>query len=232
VGGRAAEGAPLRPRAARFAACQPLPTLHLRHHHSTPPPPKKTKKHRLAALAGPLILQAMSSMLLTLISTAFVGRLNDAAALSGVVLASSVYNVSGLSMCGGPGGGGAVRRLQQQTQRLAAGLGRAPQRGWGGGLLEPAPPRPHPLPWPVPPGSVIGLSSALDTLCGQVRQRARARRGLRERRRRGPVPRQSPLARAFQSHPRARALGRLPRNPRLMGRAPTGSWGSTCSARS
>lgn len=71
------------------------------------PPP------RLLFLAVPLMLQSLSSMLLTLISTVFVGRLDDAVALSGVVLASSVYNVTGVSL-------------------------------------------------------VIGLSSALDTLCGQV----------------------------------------------------------------
>ena len=53
---------------------------------------------RLAALAGPLALQSLSNLLLTLVGTAFVGRLNDAAALSGVVLASSVYNVSGISL--------------------------------------------------------------------------------------------------------------------------------------
>jgi MATE family multidrug resistance protein len=60
-----------------------------------------------------LTLQALSSMLMTLISTSFVGHLNDPVALSGVVLASSVFNVTGVSL-------------------------------------------------------IIGMSSALDTLCGQA----------------------------------------------------------------
>ncbi|KAI8466628.1 MAG: mate-domain-containing protein [Monoraphidium minutum] len=72
-----------------------------------------TEARRLLSLALPLVLQSAASMLLTLVSTVFVGRLDDAVALGGVVLASSVYNVSGVSM-------------------------------------------------------VIGLSSALDTLCGQA----------------------------------------------------------------
>jgi hypothetical protein len=59
-------------------------------HHATPA--------RLLSLAVPLVLQSMASMLLTLVSTVFVGRLNDAVALGGVVLASSVYNVTGISM--------------------------------------------------------------------------------------------------------------------------------------
>jgi len=54
---------------------------------------------RLLSLAVPLVFQSLASMLLTLISTVFVGRLNDPVALSGVVLASSVYNVTGVSMC-------------------------------------------------------------------------------------------------------------------------------------
>lgn len=61
-----------------------------------------------------MMLQSLALMLLTFISTTFVGHLNDPLALSTVVLASSLYNVSGVSM-------------------------------------------------------TIGLSSAMDTLCGQVR---------------------------------------------------------------
>jgi hypothetical protein len=72
-----------------------------------------TEARRLLSLAVPLVLQSLASMLLTLVSTVFVGRLGDPVALSGVVLGASVYNVTGVSM-------------------------------------------------------VIGLSSALDTLCGQV----------------------------------------------------------------
>lgn len=53
---------------------------------------------RLLALSLPLVFQSMASMLLTLVSTIFVGRLNDPTALGGVVLASSVYNVTGISM--------------------------------------------------------------------------------------------------------------------------------------
>ncbi|GBF98590.1 hypothetical protein Rsub_11315 [Raphidocelis subcapitata] len=68
---------------------------------------------RLLSLGVPLALQSLSTMLLTLVSTIFVGHLGDPVALSGVVLASSVYNVTGISL-------------------------------------------------------VIGLSSALDTLCGQA----------------------------------------------------------------
>lgn len=37
-------------------------------------------------------------MLLTFVSTTFVGHLNDPLALSAVVLSSSLYNVSGISM--------------------------------------------------------------------------------------------------------------------------------------
>lgn len=65
-------------------------------------------------LALPMMLQSLALMLLTFISTTFVGHLNDPLALSAVVLSSSLYNVSGISM-------------------------------------------------------TLGLASAMDTLCGQVR---------------------------------------------------------------
>jgi MATE family multidrug resistance protein len=68
----------------------------------------------LLKLALPMMLQSLALMLLTFISTTFVGHLNDPLALSAVVLSSSLYNVSGISM-------------------------------------------------------TLGLASAMDTLCGQVR---------------------------------------------------------------
>lgn len=45
-----------------------------------------------------MMLQSLALMLLTFISTTFVGHLNDPLALSAVVLSSSLYNVSGISM--------------------------------------------------------------------------------------------------------------------------------------
>lgn len=42
-----------------------------------------------------MMLQSLALMLLTFISTTFVGHLNDPLALSAVVLSSSLYNVSG-----------------------------------------------------------------------------------------------------------------------------------------
>lgn len=54
--------------------------------------------HRLLKLALPMVLQSLALMLLTFVSTTFVGHLNDPLALSAVVLSSSLYNVSG-----GPG---------------------------------------------------------------------------------------------------------------------------------
>jgi hypothetical protein len=50
---------------------------------------------RLLRLALPMMLQSLALMLLTFISTTFVGHLNDPLALSAVVLSSSLYNVSG-----------------------------------------------------------------------------------------------------------------------------------------
>jgi Na+-driven multidrug efflux pump len=70
---------------------------------------------RLMKLAGPLALQSIASMMTTFISTTFVGHLNDPLALSAVVLSSSLFNVTGISI-------------------------------------------------------TIGLASAMDTLCGQVRE--------------------------------------------------------------
>jgi MATE family multidrug resistance protein len=69
---------------------------------------------RLMKLAVPLALQSMAMMMTTFISTTFVGHLNDPLALSAVVLSSSLFNVTGISI-------------------------------------------------------TIGLASAMDTLCGQVR---------------------------------------------------------------
>lgn len=40
----------------------------------------------------------MALMMLSFISTTFVGHLNDPLALSAVVLSNSLYNVSGISM--------------------------------------------------------------------------------------------------------------------------------------
>jgi len=76
-----------------------------------PPPPKKTRhptrtrtpcpKNRLWRLGGPLLVQNVLSFSLSVTPLAFVGHLDDAVALSGVVLASSVYNITGFSiMCG------------------------------------------------------------------------------------------------------------------------------------
>lgn len=53
---------------------------------------------RLLQLAIPLVFQALSSMFLVIISTIFVGHLNNPVELSGVVLAASLYNVSGFSL--------------------------------------------------------------------------------------------------------------------------------------
>jgi hypothetical protein len=53
---------------------------------------------RLMKLAVPLALQSLASMLTTFISTTFVGHLNDPLALSAVVLSSSLFNVTGISI--------------------------------------------------------------------------------------------------------------------------------------
>lgn len=53
---------------------------------------------RLMKLAVPLALQSIASMLTTFISTTFVGHLNDPLALSAVVLSSSLFNVTGISI--------------------------------------------------------------------------------------------------------------------------------------
>jgi Na+-driven multidrug efflux pump len=58
---------------------------------------------RLLRLALPMMLQSLALMLLTFISTTFVGHLNDPLALSAVVLSSSLYNVSGASRYDVPG---------------------------------------------------------------------------------------------------------------------------------
>lgn len=79
---------------------------------ATPPPPHRPL--RLLKLVLPMLLQSLALMMLPFVSTMFVGHLNDPLALSAVVLSSSLYNVSGISM-------------------------------------------------------TLGLASAMDTLCGQVR---------------------------------------------------------------
>jgi len=53
---------------------------------------------RLAKLAVPLAMQSLAAMLVSIISTTFVGHLNDPLALSAVVLSASLYNVSGMSI--------------------------------------------------------------------------------------------------------------------------------------
>eukprot|EP00879_Flechtneria_rotunda_P027356 GHRR01029303.1.p1 GENE.GHRR01029303.1~~GHRR01029303.1.p1 ORF type:complete len:272 (+),score=31.02 GHRR01029303.1:657-1472(+) len=45
-----------------------------------------------------MTIQSLAAMLLTFISTTFVGHLNEPLALSAVVLSSSLYNVSGISI--------------------------------------------------------------------------------------------------------------------------------------
>eukprot|EP00878_Enallax_costatus_P008104 GHUV01008475.1.p1 GENE.GHUV01008475.1~~GHUV01008475.1.p1 ORF type:complete len:241 (+),score=38.86 GHUV01008475.1:355-1077(+) len=54
--------------------------------------------HRLMKLAFPMMLQSIAAMMLTFISTTFVGHLNDPLALSAVVLSSSLYNILGMSI--------------------------------------------------------------------------------------------------------------------------------------
>jgi hypothetical protein len=54
--------------------------------------------HSLLRLAGPLMVQSLSTMAMILISTTFVGHLNNPTELSAVVLASSLYNVTGSSL--------------------------------------------------------------------------------------------------------------------------------------
>ncbi|GLC40447.1 hypothetical protein PLESTB_001346900 [Pleodorina starrii] len=53
---------------------------------------------RLARLSGPLILQNLAGYMLSVISTAFIGHLNDPVALSATVLATSFYNITGYSL--------------------------------------------------------------------------------------------------------------------------------------
>lgn len=153
----------------------------------TPPPPPppslarplRVPLHRLLSLAVPLVLQSLASMMLSLISTIFVGHLQSPVELSGVVLASSVYNVTGIRWPGWQAvdpanwGGGCPRGTWACCMGRAAcyeaidlgscSLGRTPRHS--------RPPVPHHAPslLPPPPHSlVIGLSSALDTLCGQA----------------------------------------------------------------
>jgi MATE family multidrug resistance protein len=56
---------------------------------------------RLGTLAGPLFAQSLFSWSLQIIATAFVGHLNNPMDLSCAVLASSLFNVSGLSIVTG-----------------------------------------------------------------------------------------------------------------------------------
>jgi MATE family multidrug resistance protein len=72
--------------------------------HPSPPPapnPNNQQNNRLWRLGGPLLVQNVLSFLLSVTPLAFVGHLNDAVALSGVVLASSFFNISGFAViCG------------------------------------------------------------------------------------------------------------------------------------
>ncbi|GFR39892.1 hypothetical protein Agub_g397, partial [Astrephomene gubernaculifera] len=52
----------------------------------------------LSRLAGPLILQNLAGYTLSVVSTAFVGHLDDPVALSSAVLAGSFYNITGYSL--------------------------------------------------------------------------------------------------------------------------------------
>lgn len=61
----------------------------------------KQNKNSLWRLGGPLLVQNVLSFSLSVTPLAFVGHLDDAVALSGIVLASSVYNIAGFSiLCG------------------------------------------------------------------------------------------------------------------------------------
>ncbi|KAG2449055.1 hypothetical protein HYH02_005804 [Chlamydomonas schloesseri] len=53
---------------------------------------------KLLRLAGPLIVQNLFGYLLSVVSAAFIGHLNDPVALSSAVLAGSFYNITGYSL--------------------------------------------------------------------------------------------------------------------------------------
>ncbi|KAG2444666.1 hypothetical protein HXX76_001410 [Chlamydomonas incerta] len=53
---------------------------------------------KLQKLAGPLIIQNLFGYLLSVVSAAFIGHLNDPVALSSAVLAGSFYNITGYSL--------------------------------------------------------------------------------------------------------------------------------------
>ncbi len=57
--------------------------------------------HRLLQLTAPLLVENLASMGLSFVSTLFVGHLNRPLDLSAMVLATSVYNISGQSVVSG-----------------------------------------------------------------------------------------------------------------------------------
>lgn len=78
---------------------------------------------RLSAMAGPLFCQALFNWSLQTIATAFVGHLNNPLHLSSAALASSLFNVSGLSIIVGLAAGmetlcGQVSTHNSHTQPL------------------------------------------------------------------------------------------------------------------
>lgn len=79
----------------------PLPPPTPTHAHTHTNTNTKNTKNRLWRLGGPLLVQNVLSFSLSVTPLAFVGHLNDAVALSGIVLASSVFNITGFSiLCG------------------------------------------------------------------------------------------------------------------------------------